>query len=205
MTFLNRTMFKSRPDPDTASETPTVDVLRRQARHRLMGVAVLVLLVVVGFPMVFDTEPRPIAVDIPIVIPAQPVLAPLKPVTAAAPTPAPTPEPEPKPEPKPEPTPIPTPSPPPAKPSAASAPATAAQATGERFVVQVGAYADATRAREVRLKIERTGLKTYAQVVNTAQGNRTRVRLGPYGSRAEADKTAKTLQSLGLSPSILSL
>lgn len=203
MTFLNRTMFKSRPDPDTTTETPTVDVLRRQARHRLMGVAVLVLVAAVGFPMVFDTEPRPIAVDIPIVIPAQPVLAPLKPLTAAAPAPAPIPEPEP--EPKPEQPPIPKPSPPPAKPSAPSAPASAAQATGERFVVQVGAYADAARAREVRLNIERTGLKTYAQVVNTAQGNRTRVRLGPFASRAEAEKTAKKLQSLGLSPSILSL
>jgi DedD protein len=201
MTFLNRTMFKSRPDSDTTTETPTVDVLRRQARHRLMGVAVLVLVAAVGFPMVFDTEPRPIAVDIPIVIPAQPVLAPLKPLTAAAPAPAPIPEPKPKPEQPP----IPKPSPPPAKPSAPSAPASAAQATGERFVVQVGAYADAARAREVRLNIERTGLKTYAQVVNTAQGNRTRVRLGPFASRAEAEKTAKKLQSLGLSPSILSL
>ena len=43
--------------------------MRRRARHRLIGAAVLVLLGVVGFPILFDTQPRPIQVDIPIEIP----------------------------------------------------------------------------------------------------------------------------------------
>lgn len=74
-----------------------------------------------------------------------------------------------------------------------------------RFVVQVGAYADQARAREVRLKIERTGLKTYTQVAKTPEGNRIRVRLGPYGSRAEAEKVAQQIKSLGMTPVILTL
>ncbi len=50
---------------------PSIEEIRRRARHRLMGAAVLVALGVVGFPLLFDTQPRPIAVDIPIEIPAR--------------------------------------------------------------------------------------------------------------------------------------
>ena len=52
-----------------ASPAESVEAIRRRARQRLIGAAVLVLVGVVGFPLVFDTQPRPIAVDIPIDIP----------------------------------------------------------------------------------------------------------------------------------------
>ena len=204
-------MFKSRTDSNANSAAPSVDDLRRQARHRLIGAAVLVLVAVVGFPMVFDTSPRPIAADVPIVIPAQPALAPLTPAAPVAAAPAAPAEPLVA---KVDPAPA-TPAPEvPAKPSApvtppaakTAAPAAAsAPATGERFVVQVGAYADQARAREVRLKIERAGLKTYTQVAKTSEGNRIRVRLGPFNTRAEADKVAQKIKSLGLTPGVLTL
>ena len=47
----------------------SIELVRRRARHRLMGAVVLVLLAVVGFPLLFDTQPRPVAVDTPILIP----------------------------------------------------------------------------------------------------------------------------------------
>ena len=47
----------------------SVETMRRRARHRLVGAAVLVLLGVIGFPLLFDTQPRPVSVDIPIEIP----------------------------------------------------------------------------------------------------------------------------------------
>ena len=67
--------------------------MRRRARHRLIGASVLVLLGVVGFPLLFDTQPRPISVDIPIEIPAKSTPAPAvkPPPTAAAPTAPPAP------------------------------------------------------------------------------------------------------------------
>jgi len=198
-------MFKSRSESKANSAAPSIDDLRRQARHRLIGVAVLVLVAVVGFPMVFDTTPRPIAADVPIVIPSQPVLAPLTPVaplTAAAPM-EPIAEKAP-PEPVPE-SPTPLSVVPNVAANTAAAPAEAASATGERYVVQVGAYAEQARAREVRLKIERAGLKTYTQVAKTAQGNRIRVRLGPFDTRAEADQVAQKIKSMGLTPGVLTL
>ena len=67
-------MFTSRsgsPGNSQAAPPQSIEAVRRRARHRLIGAAVLVLLGVVGFPLLFDTQPRPIPVDIPIVIPAK--------------------------------------------------------------------------------------------------------------------------------------
>jgi DedD protein len=71
--------------------------------------------------------------------------------------------------------------------------------------VQVGAFADATKAREVRLKLEKAGLKTYTQVAETAGGKRIRVRVGPFGSKAEAEKAASKIKALDLPAAILTL
>jgi DedD protein len=53
----------------TNSPAESVEVLRRRARHRLIGATVLVIIGVVGFPLVFDTQPRPVSVDIAVDIP----------------------------------------------------------------------------------------------------------------------------------------
>jgi DedD protein len=271
MSFFNfrRAGTNSASNAGANAPTESMEVIRKRAKHRLIGSAVLVLAGVVGFPLLFDTQPRPIAVDIPIEIPGKNTLKPLAisalpaaaPV-AAAPAPAapvvagpatdkvaaasslsskeeiltekkvepqvlPAPpaikieaKPVLKAEPKPE-----------AKPAAkltavtddgararallngqaaprasdaANAPA-AAGARDDRLVVQVGAFADATKAREVRLKLEKAGLKTYTQVAETAGGKRIRVRVGPFGSKADAEKAASKIKSLDLPAAILTL
>ena len=272
MAFFNFRLpgMKGRDDRSATSAPPdSVEVMRKRARHRLIGAAVLVLVGVVGFPLLFDTQPRPVAVDIPITIPDRNKTAPL---ASAAPVvsgkvsqaparmpdtagldageevvvsdksdkkvpPAPVvtaqaaikkeaktepepkhetkPEPkhEPKPKPKPEePAPKPTPKPA-APPSDEAARAKAlldgkspdADAAGARIVVQVGAFADADKAREVRLTLERAGLKTYTNVTETKEGKRTRVRVGPFATRAEADRAAQKIKKLDLPASILTL
>ena len=65
----------------------SVEVMRRRARHRLIGAVVLVLAGVVGFPL-FDTQPRPVAVDIPIEIPDRNKVKPLAPAPGARSQPA---------------------------------------------------------------------------------------------------------------------
>jgi DedD protein len=74
------------------SNTPaeSVDALRRRARHRLIGASVLVVLGVIGFPLLFDTQPRPVSVDIAVDIPDRATAKPLvdtskqKPLSASA-------------------------------------------------------------------------------------------------------------------------
>jgi DedD protein len=78
-------------------------------------------------------------------------------------------------------------------------------APSARVVVQVGAFADQARAREVRQRLERAGLKTYTHVADTPEGKRIRVRLGPFDSRAEAEKAATKVKALGLPAAILTL
>lgn len=74
-----------------------------------------------------------------------------------------------------------------------------------RHVVQVGAFVDPALAQEARMKLERAGLTTYTQIGNTPDGPRTRVRLGPFATRAEADKAAAKARAQGLSAAILTL
>lgn len=284
---------------NASAAPPSIDALRQRARHRLIGAAVLVLLGVVGFSLLLETQPRSLPVDIPIVIPAKPVLsAPsILPLPAAASTasagsgvaavdslgpsetvvsadgatgltPAPkalppdtasssaataaqkpsaalpasavsalrvessTPQAKSSPPsstaavksdhpenippaavktaPQPD-------DQPPARPLAGPTDGERARALlngqtpdaaatpRERIIVQVGAFADAARARETRIKLERAGLKTYTHVADTAEGRRIRVRLGPFATRAQADKAAARVKALGLPAAILTL
>jgi cell division protein FtsN len=76
---------------------------------------------------------------------------------------------------------------------------------GNRYVVQVGAFADAARAQEVSLKLGQAGLKTYSHMVDTEEGRRTRVRVGPVTTKAEADQVADKIRRLELPATILTL
>jgi DedD protein len=213
-------LFKTRKGGDEPQAThrpaESVEAIRTRARHRLIGAGVLVLTAIVGFPVLFDTQPRPIAVDIPIRIPdrnkATPLAAPapsatqpasaggpissapapLKMTAASAPNPQATPEPKPRDGDK-------------ARALPESKPVQVAASDAGRYVVQVGAFADAGKAREARVKVERAGLKTYTQVAETSDGKRTRVRVGPFSTRAEAGKAADKIKGLDLPAAILSL
>lgn len=60
-----------------SAQPESVETMRKRARHRLIGAVVLVLAGVIGFPLLFDTQPRPIEVDIPIQIPGKNSVKPL--------------------------------------------------------------------------------------------------------------------------------
>jgi DedD protein len=107
---------KKKVDEPVAASSPaeSVEVMRRRARHRLIGAVVLVLAGVIGFPLLFDTQPRPVAVDIPIEIPDRNKVKPLavppqaagKMAQAPAPAPAVPMITESRPEPAPAPAPV---------------------------------------------------------------------------------------------------
>ncbi|MGL6109818.1 MAG: SPOR domain-containing protein [Rubrivivax sp.] len=250
-------------------EAASVQAARTRARRRLIGAAVLVGVGIIGFPLLFETQPRPIAVDIPIEIPSREGVPPLSQPAPKRGAPA---------APR-VPAPVITeraadlpadvaaqaasaPAPSAAASSAASAVAASAALRGERaatvpsaaarvaasapevdldaqrakallegkptapsgasaaiagaaaaasagkdarFVVQAGAYTDATALREARQKVEKLGMKTYTQVVETESGARTRVRVGPFATREDAEKAAARIKGSGLAANILSL
>ena len=282
-------IFRTRSDSQRGQEAArksnvpvvSLETLRTRARQRLIGAVVLVVLGIAGFSLLFDTQPRPIPVDIEISIPdkdkverlempatsvpaASPAVSAVAPVAPAVPVaavpgspPSPSvqasaslspkeelmsakpenkpevkvaaklePKAEAKPEKKTEAKPIVKPAEKPVvKPvpldDGAKAKAIlegkepakeASKAVGEqaadgpsRFVVQVGAFADDTKAHEVRVKLERAGLKTYTHVAQTKEGARTRVRVGPFAKREDAEKAAEKIKKIDLPAAILTL
>lgn len=74
-----------------------------------------------------------------------------------------------------------------------------------RFVVQVGAFEQAAAAKDARQRVEKLGLKSFQQDVQTAQGKRIRVRLGPFSSREDAEKAVAKLGAGGIRASIVPL
>lgn len=67
-------LFKRR-SAEARDPGPTSDALelqaRTRARRRLIGAAVLLVVGIIAFPLLFETQPRPIPVDIPMVIPSR--------------------------------------------------------------------------------------------------------------------------------------
>jgi len=209
---------------------------KKRARRRLIGATALVLAAVIGLPMIFDSEPRPISQDINIQIPprdkapamnASPM--PLPPTQATQPE-APPPEAQ-KPE---APKPTAADAAPPApeaktesrqassapiapekaatvavgekrvdslvdKPSAAPADASkSADKNKGRFIVQVAAVSNKAKVDELLQKLKRGGIEGYWQKITTKEGDRFRVRVGPFSSRDEAEKMSKRIDKLGL-------
>lgn len=271
--------LKRRSDEGPATIAPGADAVdsvqqaRIRARRRLIGAVVLVGAGIIGFPLLFETQPRPLSVNTPIEIARRDtgttttgrggdkVLGPPHPGKPAASQGA-APEervldetaaqaekeviPAPEkvlppadiqvPQPASAPSALPRAAVPP-RPAASKAaapaekkpspkPATEAQRTeplsgsGEvaspkkpetaasdsgRFVVQVGAFGDMPAARGTRQKVEKLGMKSFIQEVETSAGKRIRVRVGPFTSRAEADKVAGRLKGQGLSPAVYAL
>jgi len=76
---------------------------------------------------------------------------------------------------------------------------------GARYVVQFGAFTDAAKAHDTRMKVEKSGLKTYAQAVQSPEGKKFRVRVGPFERKADAEKAAEKIKKLDLPAAILEL
>jgi DedD protein len=77
--------------------------------------------------------------------------------------------------------------------------------TGARFVVQAGTFSDDGKLRETRNKLEKAGITTYTQVIESKEGRRVRVRVGPFTKRDDADKMANKIKQLQLQPQVLTL
>jgi DedD protein len=204
------------------AESQEIGALRRRGRRRLVGAIALVLLAVIVLPMVFDSEPRQGAPAVSVRIPSEddagfsPRPAPKipnapKPALPETQKPAAVPKveakpdekqqkvaPAPKAEPKPE-----------EKPAAQATPKAPppeeqqrAQAAirGEQFVVPVAALANADKLKELLARLNEAKLPHYTETVATAQGQVTRVRVGPFDDRPAAEKAAERLKTLGLKP-----
>lgn len=84
----------------------------------------------------------------------------------------------------------------------AGASASAADQGKGQFVVQVVALSDAAKAKQIRQQISAAGIKSYTEIVKTAKGDVTRVRAGPFATRAAAEKARDQLKAMGLNGNV---
>jgi len=65
--------------------------------------------------------------------------------------------------------------------------------------VNVGLFAQATNAEQVHARLAAAGLPAVSDQINNAQGQqRTRVRVGPFASRAQAQAVVGQIKALKL-------
>lgn len=82
-----------------------------------------------------------------------------------------------------------------AEPGAGSAKPVVETATGAH-VVQVAALLNAERAKEIHAKLRAGGIKSYTEIVNTARGDVTRVRAGPFPTNEAAEQAREQIQRI---------
>lgn len=186
--------------------------LRKRARRRLVGAVALVLLVAVLLPMALDGEPKQVAQDIEILIPAKdqegtfrskvvplpetpapPVTAPAQ-IEPQAPATAPASaarEPENK---------ISAPvaqgksvEPLPAAEEKPRTPAETGKPEASDYVVQLGAFSHSANVKQLREKLSAAGFKSYTEKA----GEKIRVRAGPFPTREAAEKAREKLKKMG--------
>ncbi|EXI79471.1 MAG: cell division protein DedD [Candidatus Accumulibacter appositus] len=86
---------------------------------------------------------------------------------------------------KPDPPPPPPPPPPPV-------------ASDGQYVILVGAFADPANVKKLLARIDRSGVPTYTEILNSPAGKRTRVRAGPFPNREAAEKALDKLKKIGV-------
>ena len=189
---------------------------KKRARRRLVGAVALVLLMIILLPMILqDRTAKAPKQDVVVSIPSldqrlesEPVEpAPIQPVAPAAEVSPPEVTAETKPvETKPVEAPVTTNQPslsvavaPKAEPAKAE---TKAAASGNYFV-QIGVFSDPEKVKQMQEKLSAKGLKSLDELIDSAKGKKTRLRVGPFEAKKDAESAMEKIKSLGLTGMIV--
>lgn len=82
--------------------------------------------------------------------------------------------------------------------SAASDALPAPVGTAAGYYINVGLFAEEANARKAQARLLNEGLPAFRQELSGAKGRRIRVRVGPYGTRAQADAAAASIRAMAL-------
>lgn len=66
------------------------------------------------------------------------------------------------------------------------------------YYINVGLFAEEANARKAQARLLNEGLPAFRQELSTAAGQRIRVRVGPYTTKAQADKAAAAIRAMQL-------
>jgi DedD protein len=73
----------------------------------------------------------------------------------------------------------------------------------QNWAVQIGQFARLENARAAEARVSSLGLRAYSETLQTAQGERVRVRTGPFATRAAAEEARSRLLAAGLDAALI--
>jgi DedD protein len=82
-------------------------------------------------------------------------------------------------------------------------PAEPAKAKSGRILLQAAALSTDTAAQDLSDRLRKAGFAPFTEKVDTADGVRFRVRVGPYPTRDEAQRAQARLRALGVSATLV--
>jgi DedD protein len=74
-----------------------------------------------------------------------------------------------------------------------------------KYLLQVAAVNSKAKADDLKSRLKESGIKAYSEKVSTKDGDRFRVRVGPFASREEAEKMQARVKKIGLNGSVQSM
>ncbi len=203
-------------------------LLRKRARRRVVGAVTLVILSVVFLPMILDSEPKQEQQEVDILIPSEDLVSESSPwmmpgesfdhdidanKKSEEPLPFSAPEfsqtddestelysasripiPSSKPQYSKPATQITRTDSPKSDPAKNSSP----KAEGT-FVIQLGAFADAAKAKQQQQNLAASGVNAYIETIKVGSNEMVRVRVGPFPTRKAAEEGYEKLKKIGLS------
>lgn len=72
------------------------------------------------------------------------------------------------------------------------------------YYVQVGVFSDPDNVKQMQDKLSTKGLKSRTELIDTAKGKKTRLRVGPFNSKKDAEGALEKMKSVSLTGMIVS-
>ena len=82
-------------------------------------------------------------------------------------------------------------------------PKPSASANGKKYLLQVGAFSSDKGATDQADRVKAAGLRAFTEKVKTVDGERIRVRVGPFASRDEAEQARGQLKLSGIDAALI--
>lgn len=196
-------------------KSPTNDqevIFKKRARRRLVGAIALVLLMVIVLPMILKdrvaSEPQEkITITLPgdqqaittapsadfdsSIVPAEPAIADTPEVTGSAVDSSQIPDPEAASE-------------KPAKEAPAKDTAKPKDEATHKFYVQIGVFSDEANVKQLQSKLSDLGYKSQTEKIDTAKGQKIRLRTQVFSDRSEAAIALENIKDAGLTGMVVS-
>lgn len=70
--------------------------------------------------------------------------------------------------------------------------------SGKPYYLQIGVFSDGVNVSQLQKKLGELKLKSYTEKISTDKGDKTRLRVGPFDNKDQADHAAERVKTIGL-------